>query len=77
MSYSITAVHLERAPGASHDHIARVKLLGQPEDFSRAQIIGWIPAGTGLLHLRYGAGARLCALVPVLLRERLSDDAPG
>jgi hypothetical protein len=38
-TYSITAVHLERAPGATHDHIARVKLLNQPGDYARAQII--------------------------------------
>jgi Protein of unknown function (DUF3892) len=38
-TYSITEVHVEYAPGASHEHIARVKLLGMPGDFSRKQII--------------------------------------
>jgi Protein of unknown function (DUF3892) len=44
-TYSITAVHVERAPGASHDHIARVKLLNNTVDYPRAQIINWIRAG--------------------------------
>jgi hypothetical protein len=48
-TYSITAVHLEKAPGATHDHIARVKLLHQHGDYARSQIIGWIRAG----HLFY------------------------
>ncbi len=46
---SITAVHLERAPAETHDHIARVRLLGQSGDYSRAQIINWIRMG----HLFY------------------------
>ena len=44
-TYSITAVHLERAPGSAHDHIARVTLLNQQGDYARAQIIAWIRAG--------------------------------
>jgi len=44
-TYSITAVHLERAPGSTHDHIARVKLLNQQGDYARSQIITWIRAG--------------------------------
>jgi hypothetical protein len=44
-TYSITAVHLERAPGATHDHIARVKLLNAEEDYPRSDIIHWIRAG--------------------------------
>jgi Protein of unknown function (DUF3892) len=44
-TYSITAVHLERAYGSSHDHIARVKLLNQQGDYARSQIIAWIRAG--------------------------------
>lgn len=41
----ITAVHLEKAPGATHDHIARVKLLNQTRDYARAEIIAAIAAG--------------------------------
>jgi hypothetical protein len=44
-TFSITAVHLERAPGAMHDHIARVQLLNQARDYSRAEIIYAIRAG--------------------------------
>jgi Protein of unknown function (DUF3892) len=45
-TFSITEVHLERAPGATHDHIARVRLLNHPErDYSRAEIIYAIRAG--------------------------------
>lgn len=44
-TYSITHVHLVKAPGATHDHIARVKLLNQPGDHARSQIIGWIRQG--------------------------------
>jgi hypothetical protein len=44
-TYSISEVHLERAPESTHDHIARVKLLNQRDDYTRAQIIGWIRAG--------------------------------
>lgn len=44
-TYSITQVHVEYAPGATHEHIARVKLLGQAGDYSRAQIIKWIYGG--------------------------------
>jgi hypothetical protein len=44
-TYSITAVHLERAPGASHDHIARVKLLNHAQDFARSAIIKSIRDG--------------------------------
>lgn len=44
-TYSITAVHLEAALGATHEHIARVKLLNQPGDYARAQIIASIRAG--------------------------------
>jgi hypothetical protein len=45
VTYSITEVHLERAAGASHDHIARVKLLSQAGDYSRAEIINAILHG--------------------------------
>jgi Protein of unknown function (DUF3892) len=38
-------VHLERAPGAAHDHIARVKLLSHNNDYPRAAIIAAIRAG--------------------------------
>ncbi|MDQ2983828.1 MAG: DUF3892 domain-containing protein [Actinomycetota bacterium] len=44
-TFSITEVHLERAPGATHDHIARVKLLGHTQDYSRQQIINSILGG--------------------------------
>jgi len=44
-TFSITEVHVERAPGASHDHIARVRLLGHTRDYSRAEIINAIVAG--------------------------------
>ena len=44
-TFFITAVHLERAPGATHDHIARVRLLNQQRDYSRAEIIYAIRAG--------------------------------
>jgi Protein of unknown function (DUF3892) len=44
-TYSIAAVHLEIAPGATHYHIARVKLLGVKGDFPRSQIIAWIGEG--------------------------------
>ena len=44
-TYYISEIHLERAPNATHDHIARVKLVGQSGDYSRGQIIAWILAG--------------------------------
>lgn len=44
-TFSITAVRLERAPGATHDHIARVRLLDHQHDYSRAEIITAIRAG--------------------------------
>jgi hypothetical protein len=43
--HSITQIHTEYASGASHEHIARVKLLGQPGDYARSQIINAIYAG--------------------------------
>ena len=44
-TFIISAVHLERAPGAAHDHIARVKLTGQTRDYARSEIIYAIKAG--------------------------------
>ena len=44
-TYSITAVHLERATGAAHDHIARAKLLNHTRDYARAEIITMIRTG--------------------------------
>jgi hypothetical protein len=44
-TFSITAVHLERAPGATHDHIARVRLLRHTKDYPRAGIISSIRKG--------------------------------
>jgi Protein of unknown function (DUF3892) len=44
-TFSITAVHLERALGATHDHIARVRLLGHTRDYPRAGIIKSIREG--------------------------------
>ena len=44
-AYSITQIHVEQAPGATHEHIARVRLLNQPGDYTRAQIIKAIYAG--------------------------------
>jgi hypothetical protein len=46
-TFLIRAVHLERAPGATHDHIARVRLVGFPDsqDYSRAKIIAAINLG--------------------------------
>jgi Protein of unknown function (DUF3892) len=44
-TYSITHVHLEKSPGATHDHIARVRLLSHQRDYSRAEIIGAIRSG--------------------------------
>jgi Protein of unknown function (DUF3892) len=38
-TFFITAVHLERAPGATHDHIARVMVLNQSRDYARSEII--------------------------------------
>ena len=43
--YSITQVHVEYAAGATHEHIARVKLLGQSGGYARSQIINAIRAG--------------------------------
>jgi hypothetical protein len=43
--FSITAVHTERAPGAAHEHIASVKLLGHTQDYARSRIIASIKAG--------------------------------
>jgi hypothetical protein len=44
-TYSITQIHVEPGRGSTHDHIARVKLLGQEGDYARSQIIAWIRAG--------------------------------
>lgn len=44
-TFSITEVHLERAPSATHDHIARVKLLNATRDYARSEIITAIRAG--------------------------------
>jgi uncharacterized protein DUF3892 len=44
-TYYISAVHMERAPDATHDHIGRVKILGAEGDYTRAQIIVWIYEG--------------------------------
>ncbi len=44
-THSITAVHLEKAPGATHDHIARVRLRGHVKDYPRSAIIAAIKAG--------------------------------
>jgi hypothetical protein len=44
-TFSIAAVHLERAPGATHDHIASVKLLRHQQDYRRSAIIDAIRAG--------------------------------
>jgi hypothetical protein len=45
-TFSITEVHLERAPGATHEHIARVRLLNDHHrDYARAEIIAAIRAG--------------------------------
>lgn len=44
-TFSITAVHLERAPGAAHDHIASVKLLHDGQSYARATIIKSIRDG--------------------------------
>jgi hypothetical protein len=44
-TYYISAIHLERAPDATHYHIGRVKLLDCEGDYSRAQIIVWIYEG--------------------------------
>ncbi len=44
-TFFITKVHLERAPGASHDHIARVMLLNQSRDYARSEIIYAITQG--------------------------------
>lgn len=44
-THSITAVRMEEAPGASHEHIARVKLLGHTQDYARAEIIAAIRRG--------------------------------
>lgn len=43
-TYSIKAVRLERAPGASHDHIAYVKLTTD-EVLARSTVISRIKAG--------------------------------
>jgi Protein of unknown function (DUF3892) len=48
-TFSITEVHLERAPDGTHDHIARVKLLNHSGDYSRAQIITAIWRGDTFL----------------------------
>lgn len=44
-TYSIRAVHLERPYGATHDHIAAVKLVGDETSYLRSQIIQWIYQG--------------------------------
>jgi hypothetical protein len=43
--YVISAVHMVRAPNATHDHIGRVKLLGHTNDYPRASIIQSIREG--------------------------------
>lgn len=44
-TFFITAVHLEQAPGATHPHIARVRISGQARDYARSEIIYAIRAG--------------------------------
>lgn len=44
-THSITQIHTEYAAGSTHEHIARVKLLGHIEDYAKAQIIAAINAG--------------------------------
>ncbi len=44
-TFFITAVHLEKAPGATHDHIARVRLATQSRDYARSAIIYAITRG--------------------------------
>ena len=44
-TYSITQVHMEYAVGGGHEHIGRVRLLNQPGDLTRAQIIKAIYEG--------------------------------
>lgn len=43
--HSINAVHMEQAPGATHEHIARVKLVGHTQDYARSAIITAIRSG--------------------------------
>jgi hypothetical protein len=43
--HSITAIRTERAPGAEHEHIARVKLLGHSQDYARSSVIQAIRNG--------------------------------
>jgi hypothetical protein len=45
MATFITEVHMERAPGASHEHIGRVKLQGYTHDLPRSEIISRIFKG--------------------------------
>ncbi len=44
-THSITQVHMERAPGSTHEHIARVKLLNHTQDYARSSIINAIRQG--------------------------------
>ena len=44
-TFYISAVHLERALGVTHDHIARVKLVGRTQDYARSAIITAIRNG--------------------------------
>lgn len=44
-THTITAIHTERAPGAEHEHIARVRLSGHVSDYPRSRIIGAIRSG--------------------------------
>jgi Protein of unknown function (DUF3892) len=37
-TYYIRAVHLERAPGATHDHIAAVKVVGSERSIPRSDV---------------------------------------
>jgi hypothetical protein len=48
-TFFITEVHLERAPGATHDHIARVRIANQTRDYARSEIIYAIRAGDRFL----------------------------
>lgn len=44
-THSITAIRTERAPGAQHEHIARVKLAGHVQDYPRSSVIVSIRQG--------------------------------
>ena len=65
-TFSITAVHLERAPSATHDHIARVKLLDQTRDYARSEIIAAIKRRRPFLHICMSASEGVCPWVPLV-----------